>query len=105
MVVVEQVLDIAGLVAIAFGALVCLTTALGMLRFPDLLTRMHAATKPQVLGVLLVLLGVALRLRTDLGLVALVALFQLLTIPVGAFMVARAARHTDLPPTDDSPPS
>jgi multicomponent Na+:H+ antiporter subunit G len=99
--VVEQVLDVAGLVAITLGCLVCLTTALGMLRFPDLLTRMHAATKPQVLGVLLVLLGVGLRLRTDLGLVALVALFQLLTIPVAAFMVARAARQTDLPPTTD----
>ena len=35
-----------------------------MLRFPDVLDRMHAATKPQVLGVLLLLVGLALRLRT-----------------------------------------
>ena len=64
-----------------------------MLRFPDTLSRMHAATKPQVLGVLLLLLGVALRLRTpsDLGMVALVGVFQLATAPVAAQMIGRAA--------------
>ena len=46
----------------------------GVLRFPDVLDRMHAATKPQVLGVLLLLPGLALRLRTpsDLGMLVLV---------------------------------
>ncbi len=33
-----------------------------MLRFPDLLARMHSATKPQVLPLLLILVGTALRL-------------------------------------------
>ena len=35
------------------GAALCLVAGIGLLRFPDLLTRMHAGTKPQVLGVLL----------------------------------------------------
>jgi multicomponent Na+:H+ antiporter subunit G len=57
---------------------------------------MHAATKPQVLGLLLVLLGVGLRLRSsiDIGTLVVVAVFQMLTTPVAAHMVARAAYRT-----------
>jgi multicomponent Na+:H+ antiporter subunit G len=75
------------------GALLSLAAGIGVLRFPDVLDRMHAATKPQVLGVLLLLAGVALRLRTpaDLGMIGLVAIFQLATAPVAAQMVGRAA--------------
>ncbi|SDD52559.1 monovalent cation/H(+) antiporter subunit G [Auraticoccus monumenti] len=93
---VEQVLDVAGLVCLVLGSLLCLLAAVGLLRFPDLLTRMHAGTKPQVLGLLLVLLGVGLRLRTgiDMGMIVLIGLFQLFTVPVAAQMVARAAHRT-----------
>lgn len=75
------------------GALLSLAAGIGVLRFPDVLDRMHAATKPQVLGVLLLLLGLALRLRTpaELGMIALVGVFQLATAPVAAQMVGRAA--------------
>ncbi|MET8836508.1 monovalent cation/H(+) antiporter subunit G [Micromonospora sp. NPDC004540] len=75
------------------GALLSLVAGIGVLRFPDVLDRMHAATKPQVLGVLLLLAGLALRLRTpsDLGMIALVAVFQLATAPVAAQMIGRAA--------------
>lgn len=75
------------------GALLGLVASIGMVRLPDLLSRMHAAAKPQVLGLLLVLAGLALRLRDPsvLGLLGLVALFQLLTTPVATHMVARAS--------------
>ncbi|MEV1147786.1 monovalent cation/H(+) antiporter subunit G [Micromonospora sp. NPDC049799] len=74
------------------GALLSLAAGIGVLRFPDTLSRMHAATKPQTLGVLLLVAGVALRLRTpgDLGMIGLVALFQLATAPVAAQMIGRA---------------
>ncbi|GAB2688672.1 monovalent cation/H(+) antiporter subunit G [Thalassiella azotivora] len=91
-----DVLDVLGLACLVVGAFLSLAAAVGMLRFPDLLARMHAATKPQVLGVLLTLLGVGLRIRSglDIGMLVLVGVFQLLTIPVGAHMVARAAYRT-----------
>ncbi|RKN49215.1 monovalent cation/H(+) antiporter subunit G [Micromonospora endolithica] len=75
------------------GALLSLVAGIGVLRFPDTLSRMHAATKPQTLGVLLLVAGVALRLRTsaDLAMVGLVAVFQLATAPVAAQMIGRAA--------------
>lgn len=91
-----DVLDLLGLLCLLAGALLCLAAAIGLVRFPDLLTRMHAGTKPQVLGVLLVILGVGLRTRTglDVGMLVLIGLFQLLTIPAGSHMVGRAGFRT-----------
>lgn len=87
------VADWLGAACLLAGALLSLAAGIGVLRFPDVLDRMHAATKPQVLGVLLLLLGLALRLRTptDLGMIALVGVFQLATAPVAAQMIGRAA--------------
>src|SRR5215210_2425528 len=88
--------DLADVVAascLVTGALLALIAAVGILRFPDVLTRMHSATKPQVLGLLLILLGLGFRLRDPgaTGLLALVALFQLVTSPVASHMVGRAS--------------
>ncbi len=88
--------DLADAIAAAclvIGALLTLIAAIGILRFPDVLTRMHSATKPQVLGLLLILLGLALRLRDTeaVGMLALVALFQLVTSPIASHMVGRAS--------------
>jgi multicomponent Na+:H+ antiporter subunit G len=92
------VLDAVSLVCLTASALLSLAAAVGLLRFPDLLSRMHAGTKPQVLGVLLALLGVGLRLRSglDVGMLVLVGIFQCLTLPVAAHMVGRAIYRTDL---------
>ncbi|MEV4842440.1 monovalent cation/H(+) antiporter subunit G [Micromonospora matsumotoense] len=90
---VGTVVDWLAAVALVSGALLSLAAGIGVLRFPDVLDRMHAATKPQVLGVLLLLVGLALRLRTaaDLGMIVLVGVFQLATAPVAAQMIGRAA--------------
>ncbi|MFE6777813.1 monovalent cation/H(+) antiporter subunit G [Streptomyces sp. NPDC057702] len=92
----HSVTDLAGSILLLTGAAVCLTGVIGMLRLPDVLTRSHAATNPQTLGTLLLVTGVALRLRSfvDLGTLALVAFFQLLTSAVAAHLVARAAYRT-----------
>ncbi|WP_136612248.1 monovalent cation/H(+) antiporter subunit G [Sinomonas albida] len=86
---------VAGVLMVA-GALLSLGAAIGLLRFPDLLTRMHAATKPQVLGSLLLLTALGLELRSwELVPLLVVAwIFQLLTVPVSAHMVGRAGYRT-----------
>lgn len=91
-----QAADLTGTVLLLLGCLQCLLGVIGMLRFPDVLSRSHAATKPQTLGMLLVLAGVALRLRhgTDVGTLALVVFFQFLTSPVASHLVARSAYRT-----------
>jgi multicomponent Na+:H+ antiporter subunit G len=54
---------------------------------------MHAATKPQVLGLLLVLVGAAIRLRghADVGMLILAGLFTVITAPVVANRVGQLA--------------
>ena len=86
-------LDIVTAVLVLGGSTLALTAAIGVVRFPDTLTRMHAATKPQVLGLLLVLIGTAIRLRghADVGMVILTGLFALITAPVIANRVGQLA--------------
>ncbi len=90
---IVDVADVAAAICLSLGALLTLIAAVGILRFPDVLTRMHSATKPQVLGLLLILAGLGLRLRDpgSIGLLVLVGLFQLVTTPVASHMVGRAS--------------
>jgi multicomponent Na+:H+ antiporter subunit G len=89
------VLNVIAGVLILGGSALALTASIGVVRFPDTLSRMHAATKPQVLGLLLVLGGAAVRLRgnVDVGMIVLTAMFTLITAPVVANRVGRLAYH------------
>ncbi|MGM9471145.1 monovalent cation/H(+) antiporter subunit G [Pseudarthrobacter sp. YS3] len=93
---VDIIIDTVSAVFMVVGALMSLAAAVGLLRFPDLLSRMHAATKPQVLGLFLLLASIGLQMRTLwVWPVLLVAwIFQLLTVPVSAHMVGRAGYRT-----------
>lgn len=92
----DTVIDAVSAVFMVTGALMSLGAAIGLLRFPDLMSRMHAATKPQVLGLFLLLAALGLQMRTWWVWPALVVawLFQLLTVPVSAHMVGRAGYRT-----------
>jgi multicomponent Na+:H+ antiporter subunit G len=87
------VADVVAIGCLLAGAFLCLTAGVGLVRFPDVLSRMHAGTKPQVLGVLLVMVGGAIRLHgwSATWMLLLVAAFQLLTAPVSAHMISRVA--------------
>lgn len=99
----STVLDVLAATCLLAGAFLAFAAGLGLLRFPHLLARMHTATKPQVLGLLLLMLGLALRLRSfqAVWMLALVAVFQMLTSPVSAHMVARAGYRTGKVPHDE----
>ncbi len=92
----ELLADYAGAVLLVAGAAFSLAAAVGLVRFPGPLTRMHAATKPSVFGLLLVLAGVSLTLRDPkvIALLTLAVLFQVMTAPVSAHLVARTAHRT-----------
>ena len=92
----DTVADVASIVCLTGGAFFAFAAGVGALRFPDLLARMHAGTKPQVLGLILVLVGLALRLREGgaVWALVLVAVFQMISAPVAAHMVGRAGFRT-----------
>ncbi|WP_314427177.1 monovalent cation/H(+) antiporter subunit G [uncultured Microbacterium sp.] len=93
----DAVIDVAILVLILLGAILCLSAAVGLLRFRDVPSRLHAATKPQVLGLILICLAIALSQRTvggilfGLAIVAPVVLMQFATAPLSAHIVGRQA--------------
>lgn len=74
------------------GATFTLLAAVGIVRLPDLLTRMHAATKCATLGVMLVMAGVALHFAEEVVVARAMAimLFVMLTAPVAAHVLGRA---------------
>ncbi|BDZ55256.1 monovalent cation/H(+) antiporter subunit G [Agromyces marinus] len=85
------------------GALILLSgflsmaAGIGALRFPDVLSRLHAATKPQVLGLAVVLLSIVLRVPSwgVVSTIVLIMTFQLLTQPMTAHMLGRASYRSD----------
>ena len=84
-------------ILVLLAAVMCLAAGVGLLRFPDVLTRLHSATKPQILGLMAVTADVAVN-NLSVGTVTLVVaivLFQALTAPMAAHLVARAAYQTD----------
>lgn len=81
------------------GAAVMLLAGIGVLRMPDLFTRMHAATKLPSLGMTLVFIGVAVHFA-HIGITTralLGAVFFYLTVPVAAHMIGRAAYIVGVP--------
>lgn len=86
-------LDAAVLILLLAGAILCLIAAIGLLRFRDVPTRLHAATKPQVLGLILICLAIGIGARSwpAVGMLVAIVLIQFATAPLSAHMVGRQA--------------
>ncbi|SNS18768.1 multisubunit sodium/proton antiporter, MrpG subunit [Streptosporangium subroseum] len=95
-------LDVAAAACVLLGAGLAFAAGVGMVRFPGTLARMHAATKPQVFGLLLILLAMGLRNPgwTVVGMLLLIAVFQVVTVAVAAYVVGRAAYLGESPEDD-----
>lgn len=93
---IHHILDITALVLVVLSALLSVAAGIGLLRFEDALSRLHAATKPQILGLLFIVAAIAIEDRSFSTLIALVPVFvfQSLTAPMAAHMVGRAAYRT-----------
>ncbi|MEP2782717.1 MAG: monovalent cation/H(+) antiporter subunit G [Pseudoruegeria sp.] len=81
------------------GSFFALIAALGILRLPDVLVRMHASTKAGTLACGLILIGVSLEFWAFSIAVRSVAIvtFLILTAPVASHMIGRAAVRTGVP--------
>jgi multicomponent Na+:H+ antiporter subunit G len=89
------VLDIFSIAAICAGAFFFLAGTAGLLRFPDALTRLHALTKADNLGLGLVVLGLVPRAGGVFPALKLIAiwLLVLLASAVVSQLIGRAARR------------
>ena len=89
------VADVVSIVAIVAGAIFFLAGTLGLLRFPDTFTRLHALTKADNLGLGLVVLGLLPQVNgVAYGLkLVVVWLLVMLAGACASQLVARAARR------------
>ena len=91
--------DIVTAIVWLVGSAFALLAAIGVLRMPDVFTRMQASTKASTLGLGCLLIGTALQMG-DLGSmirVATIGAFVLLTTPVAGHVIARASYFSDVP--------
>lgn len=90
---IDDLQSLAAGILLVIASLFALTAAIGLVRLPDLYTRMHAASKAGTLGSCVML--IALAIHADNGAVALRAMagvaFFLLTAPISAHLLAKAA--------------
>ncbi len=84
---------------VSLGVFFLVAGAVGLIRFPDFYTRMHAAGKCDTLGSLLVLTGLAVHQGLDLASVKLiiVAVLIFVTSPTATHAIARAATRNQVP--------
>lgn len=88
---VNDWLDLGTAVLILLGAFLSLSAGIGLLRFPDMIARLHAQSKPQAAGLLFILIGLALQ-QTNWGTVLFIfpiLLFQFITTPAAGIVLAR----------------
>jgi multicomponent K+:H+ antiporter subunit G len=86
---------------VVIGAVFTLIGSIGLLRMPDFFTRLHGPSKATTVGIGSLLLASALFMSqrgTGLSLHEfMISLFIAITSPVGAHLLAKAARHRRLP--------
>ncbi|MBL0379490.1 MAG: monovalent cation/H(+) antiporter subunit G [Desulfofustis sp. PB-SRB1] len=97
---VAMILDIGSWILLLTGSFFCLTGGLGLLRFPDFFTRIHAASLTDTLGASLILIGLMLQVDSWLTFVKLmlILLFSLLAGTTASHAIARAALKSGLRP-------
>lgn len=100
-------IEILAVALTAVGVIFTLLSSVGMIRMPDLYTRVHAVGKAGTLGVAGVLLGVAVAFADLLTAVKVLALivFFFITAPVAVHMLDRAAFLTGVRPIAATSPN
>ncbi len=96
----EMFLDIASGFCLLVGSFLILTGGIGLIRFPDFYTRMHAAGITDTLATTLILIGLMLQMPSALvvGKLVMILLLTLLISPTASHALAKAALRSGLKP-------
>ena len=93
----STLLDVFSVVAISGGAFFYLAGTVGLLRFPDAYTRLHALTKADNLGLALVVVGLLPQMNGILAAAKLILVWLLVMLSSGAVsqLIARSVRRQE----------
>lgn len=96
----EVLLDVLSWIFILGGGFFAVTGGIGVLRLPDVFTRLHASGMTDTMGAGLILTGLIFQSGLTLVTVklALVLFFLWFTSPIATHAVARAALHVGIRP-------
>lgn len=96
----DTFINISSQLCLLIGAFLCLSGGVGILRFPDFYTRMHAVGVTDTLAAAMILIGLMLQLPETLVVVKLlmILLMTLFISPSASHALAKAARHNNLRP-------
>jgi len=91
----DLLLDIVSWICLVAGGLLLIIGAVGMLRFPDFFTRLHAASIIETFGALLIITGLLCQVESALVSLKLIMIFILIafTSPTAAHALAKTALH------------
>ena len=96
--------ELLAFILVGVGSLFVLLASIGVLRMPDLFTRMHPSSKAATLGAVMILIGIAVHFED--GAIAvravLICLFLFLTAPVASHMIARAGFLSGVPLAEET---
>lgn len=101
---IESITSVISAICLFIGSFLCISGGLGILRFPDFYTRMHAVGVTDTLAAGLILVGLMLQLP-ELTVVIKLLLILLMTLfinPTASHFLAKAAIHSGLQPILDS---
>lgn len=103
---ISEIFEWVGVILILIGSIVSVISAIGIIRFPDIYSRAHAATKTTTLAVLITLFGTFIyvsfseaymSVRLMLGIV-----FVFITAPISGHLVLRAAYRANIKMSDST---
>lgn len=94
------ILDVVAAVLLGIGALFFLAGTIGLLRFPDVFTRLHALTKADNVGLGFVILGLSVRAESVAEVAKLVIVWMLVMISssLSSQLIARSAHRSGVRP-------
>jgi multicomponent Na+:H+ antiporter subunit G len=99
----EQVIDILSWIFLVAGGLFCVIGTIGLIRMPDMFTRLHGASVVDTLGMGFLIVGMVLQAGFTLvaAKLIIIAALVLLTTPVATHALAQAALHAGIRPKLD----
>lgn len=103
---INEIFEWIGVLLIFFGSIISVVSAIGIIRFRDIYSRAHAATKTTTLAVLITLIGVFIYVWTKDGYISVRLMlgiaFVFITAPVSGHLVLRASYRSQIKMTDDT---
>lgn len=99
---IQEILEIVGAIFTLIGAIFLLLGSIGLIRMPDVYTRIQAGTKASTMGAMMSLFGIGLIHLNWIGKIILIIISILITNPVSSHLLARAAHFIGVPLTRKS---